>query len=266
MDEGGAVLAEILKAKENIKRKYNALKSEQADVQSSISKVFKPIIQPLNKLSEIQQNNSDVSRYPSPTLTNDPVKIEKDSTIDIDNNINQKDKINLPINDWFKISDLDKTYGPKKLVGDKITLGDKEIKFENSDLIIEETSYRLTPGLSRLIFFKNPIPYTEHDLEVYKSILLQTSAHLTLDGSKVKKSSGIKYVNVIETLFPSGSGLFKKLRTNNLVYWNDPNELVDRLRLLLASQQAGNNSVHNEIISIFEELYEAGIIKRIPNV
>lgn len=44
------------------------------------------------------------------------------------------------------------------------------------------------------------------------------------------------------------------------VHWNDPNELVDRLRLLEASRQAGNNAHDNEILSIIEELYEAGLI------
>ncbi|KAE9543659.1 hypothetical protein AGLY_002055 [Aphis glycines] len=55
-----------------------------------------------------------------------------------------------------------------------------------------------------------------------------------------------------------------KLQKNNLVYWDNPNELVDRLRLL-ASKAAGNTGVSTEIISIFEELLEAGLIKRIPN-
>ena len=44
------------------------------------------------------------------------------------------------------------------------------------------------------------------------------------------------------------------------VYWDDPNELVDRLRLLLAFQAAGNPSHTNEMISITEELREAEII------
>lgn len=44
------------------------------------------------------------------------------------------------------------------------------------------------------------------------------------------------------------------------VYWDDPNELVDRLRLLLAERAAGNPSHINEIISIIEELREAGIV------
>jgi len=44
------------------------------------------------------------------------------------------------------------------------------------------------------------------------------------------------------------------------VHWNDPNELVDRLRLLDVSRRADNNAHNNEILSIIEELYEAGII------
>lgn len=71
------------------------------------------------------------------------------------------------------------------------------------------------------------------------------------------------YENIVNKLFPSGGGV--KLQKHNLMYWNDPNELIDRLRLLLAFQAAGNTGVSNEI-SIFEELHEAGIIKRIPNV
>ena len=41
------------------------------------------------------------------------------------------------------------------------------------------------------------------------------------------------------------------------VHWN-PNELMDRLRLLEASRQAGHNA--HEILSIIEELREAGLV------
>lgn len=46
----------------------------------------------------------------------------------------------------------------------------------------------------------------------------------------------------------------------NYVFWDDPNELVTRLRLLVASKNAGNNNQNNEIVSIIEELKEANII------
>jgi len=43
------------------------------------------------------------------------------------------------------------------------------------------------------------------------------------------------------------------------VYWGDPNKLVNRLRLLDASHR-GNNAHDNEMLSIIEELREAGLI------
>jgi hypothetical protein len=148
-------------------------------------------------------------------------------------------------------------------------LGNKEIQLNEENILrFDDHSYTLTPGLEQLLFSKNPKLYTHQDLKSYKQILIQTSAHLTADGSRIRKG-GTKYETIIGNLFLTGEGMKYgglKLQKHNLVYWNDPNELVDRLRLLLASQAAGNTSVSNEILSIFEELYEAGIIKRIPNV
>lgn len=42
--------------------------------------------------------------------------------------------------------------------------------------------------------------------------------------------------------------------------WDDPNELVERLRLLVASVAADNNSHNNEMQSINEKLTEEGIL------
>jgi hypothetical protein len=44
------------------------------------------------------------------------------------------------------------------------------------------------------------------------------------------------------------------------IYWNDPNELSDRLRLPVASKNAGNISHDDEISAIIEEFKEARII------
>jgi len=43
------------------------------------------------------------------------------------------------------------------------------------------------------------------------------------------------------------------------MHWDDPNELMDHLRLFDASHRAGNNA-HDEMLSIIEELREAGLI------
>ena len=74
----------------------------------------------------------------------------------------------------------------------------------------------------------------------------------------------IKHRN-LEIFFKiSGEGFPRYMVTSNspidYVHWDDPNELVDRLRLLMAERQAGNPSHDNEIQSIIEELREAEII------
>jgi hypothetical protein len=55
------------------------------------------------------------------------------------------------------------------------------------------------------LFAKFPTLYTEQDLKTYKSILIQTSAHLTQDGQRIKKG-GFKYTCIVKKLFPSGNG------------------------------------------------------------
>jgi len=62
----------------------------------------------------------------------------------------------------------------------------------------------------------------------------------------------------------SGKGLPHAMILNDnaidYVHWDDPNELVDRLRLLDASHRTGNNAHDNEMLSIIEKLREAGLI------
>ena len=51
-----------------------------------------------------------------------------------------------------------------------------------------------------------------------------------------------------------------KNNKTDYVYFDDPNELVDRLELLVSEKSARNNFQNNEIQSIIEELYECGLI------
>lgn len=114
-------------------------------------------------------------------------------------------------------------------------------------------------------------------------MLTYTNAHrenFSLLNRIVRNNADRKYSNVISKIFPNvGRGAVKKLKkmknkvslqeefmihdnrcSNQYTYWDDPNELVERLQLLIASQSAGHNKHNNEIISIIEELREANII------
>jgi len=182
--------------------------------------------------------------------------------------------LNARFGPWTKPA-LDRIYGPRKLSNDAFELGGKEIQFFDNAIRIEgdTRTYPVTSGLIDLLFLKSPDSekYTRADLNAYKLILIQTSAHRTSNGERIRKSKGPKS-GIISNLFSrknnilTGAGINIRLQKHNITYWNDPNELVDRLRLLYSSLAAGNTAVRNEIISICEELVEAKLLKKIPNV
>lgn len=188
---------------------------------------------------------------------------------------------------------VDTTYGVR-VDGDRWMIGDKPIEVDGDDIIINEKKYEGTRGLYELIFMNSPNEYIydELDLENYKLILLDTNVH-RLGYSrmgKLRSSRGHKYKNIISSLVsnesaysgkglnvgangdhmltysdlinqepnikPSGSGLTHSNTEPNIIYWNDPNELIERLRELGASTEAGNTGHTKEMNAIIEELLE----------
>ena len=176
-----------------------------------------------------------------------------------------------------KKSEIDIVYGVY-VSENRTMLGDKQFDLEADDsMIIDGIRYAGTPGLYELIFKRLPDDaiYTKDDLKKYKSILLATNAYRRGHSAlmPIMGNKGYKYKHVIAPLIKkSGGGVLKPpfatipsvMKVTNkkvdYVHWDDPNELVDRLRLLDASHRAGNDAHDNEILSILEELREAGII------
>lgn len=176
-------------------------------------------------------------------------------------------------------------------------IGDTNVEIDGDDFIIDGVRYRGSPGLYELMFLKIPNEkiYTQQDLNAYKSIILSTNAHKRryMADERINSNRGYKYINVISKLFPSdprsifvdpthkifeqkpqrrrvhstigGAMRWKKLSAGSKIefkYWNTADEIIDRLRELLAEQQAGNDSplITNEITNIIEELKEENII------
>ena len=163
---------------------------------------------------------------------------------------------------------FDLTFGVRpNMDNDTWWMGNKQIHFDNEDIIhIDDKMFTGTRGLFELLFKKIPDvnELTERDKRKYKSILEMTSAHKQghHPEGRIASSHGIKYRTIISKLFQaSGSGLLPV--TNNkidYIRWDDPNELVERLALLIASERAGNEGHKPEIASIEEELREANFI------
>lgn len=172
--------------------------------------------------------------------------------------------LNLYIDD----NGIDKTYGAYyDEDSEELMIGNSTVNIREDDLIIDGQTYQGTPGLYELIFMHRPKRYMYDDIDLanYEQILNNSSAfHRGFNkSSQIRGNRSYKYKYIIKHLIPKHKGgelMQLSDRDIDYIYWNDPNELVDRLRLLIASQQAGNNSHNNEIVSIIEELREANII------
>lgn len=165
-----------------------------------------------------------------------------------------------------KNNKLDTLYGPHKGINGEWKFGNSNIKLIDDKIQIGNQNWLLTPGLFELMFHAKPKNYDKTELSIYKKILMETNAYkreFKSDG-QIKGTRAYKYQKIIGKLLQddkSGKGLMKlNSHKPNYIYWDDPNELVDRLRLIIASQAAGHNNHNNEIVSIVEELREADII------
>lgn len=169
-----------------------------------------------------------------------------------------------------KSSMVDHLYGPR-FEGDTLMIGNSKLELsDDGSILIKNVRYKPTEGLYELLFKRVPdqATYDDNDLMAYKNILELSNAHKKEYNYKgnINRNNSLKYKRVIGDLFPPvkkrGSGMqWKSSVSRDIMFWDDPNELVERLRLLSMSVETGNNSHTNEIINIVEELREAGFIK-----
>lgn len=165
---------------------------------------------------------------------------------------------------------IDKTLHGLRYVDNEWQFGNKTFTVDKEDNIyIDDTKYEGTPGLFELIFLKEPNQdiITKTDYDMYVKIL-NTASVLKKRYDPFGSGQGSrskKYVSIIAPRLrsKSGTGFIKHYhqKAPDLVYWDDPNELVERLILLIASKDAGHSNHDNEILSITEELREAGYIE-----
>lgn len=157
---------------------------------------------------------------------------------------------------------------------DQFYIGSEQAKIEKNDLNVNGEWYEGTIGLYELLVKQKPVQYSENDLKNYQSIMETTNAYKRNYSSfgQIAGNRSYKYMNIIKKHIADqnklmsaahGEGMALSVlnkKKSELVYWDDPNELVDRLRLLYASQAAGHNNHQNEINSIVEELRESNLI------
>ena len=169
----------------------------------------------------------------------------------------------------------DKTFGIRK-EGFRHFIGDQEVNIEDNDIILMRSDERFqgTPGLWELITSKDPRNFTNKDYNEYKNIMLLTNAlYRDYDpySSHPRGSRSGKWVKLLSPIWheqrkKEDGKIFAEWRKKGyegkgiVILSSDPNALLERLDLLLASQKAGHTGVRNELVSICDELKRQGVL------
>lgn len=283
------------KKKKNKKNKNNSLStiqnnSELTSANYDNSSMFrtvtdKPIVEESVEmdLTPFQNDNNTIQQ---------PSTSSFQSSTPIRNNKNY-----LKANDYLEIlktednTSLDLKTGVRLLqIGTYI--GNTPVTFDDEHVTVKDKKYTLTKGLTDLLFKKTLSPYikkTDQDKRDYIEIIKTTNAHKkSYKANEALRNDGTQKMEIIKEFLKeygqnlndsgnkklnksnkksnkSGKGLLPRYMLSrnvpiDYVHWDDPNELVDRLRLLVAEREAGHTGHENEIHSIIEELREARII------
>ena len=153
----------------------------------------------------------------------------------------------------------DTTYGLYDRHGN-FYIGNKPVVIIDNNIVVEDEEYEGTPGIWELIVFKNPTDYTEEDHDNYTRLMIKTNTlhrDNNPDNNYPKNSKGKKWKRILKKIWGNrkeyeGSGV--------IVIRSNPNTLIERLDLLLASQEAGHTGVRNELVSICDELKRQGVL------
>ena len=255
------IVAEFLKTKRNIQNQQIAERLGEQDTLAELTKQYKPITDVQKDLT--QRILSEI--IPIKKGIQDALTFPKISAIEDDEGVKFLSYGNIAESYFrkFTTKDADKTYGIYDKDGE-FYIGDTQIEVTDDNIMVGDKEYKGTPGLWELIVMKLPNDnvYTQEDEENYAEIMIKTNS-LRRGNSSLSKtpkaSKGLKWRSLLSKIWDkskqfSGDGL------QTIILPSDPNALLDRLDILMASKAAGNTGVRNELVSICDELKRQNVI------
>lgn len=146
-------------------------------------------------------------------------------------------------------------------------IGDKQVEFNENNLIVDGEEYVGTPGLWRLITSKHiDGGYTVNDYEIYSDLMKRLNALKSeKDPRRPKVNRGDKWKNILKPIWDEQKSKKKGkgIKLPQVTFLpSDPGMLLEQLKLSLASNHAGNTGERNKIVSILEILLKMGAISR----
>ena len=281
-----AIVKEYLELKKNIRDNLLSERIGELQLQTDLSKFYKPItetqkttareitegLKPVREgLETIRKEVHDI-----PSIVSDmeavkkygeeKQKEEEEEEEEEDEEDEEEDEsVGEIARHYLNKPNTDKIFGVRKEKG-RHYIGNKRILIEDDNIILDDDTFIGTAGLWGLITSKNPdkklIDWTKKDRYNYDKLMIKTNAlHKGYNPNRGPRSSkGWKWTNILSTIWFGEEPKERYQGSGVVVIPSDPNALLERLDLLLASQEAGHTGVRNELVSICDELKRQGVL------
>ena len=263
-----AIVKEYLELKKNIRDNFLSERIGDLELQTDLSKFYRPITETQKATAreiteELKPIREGIEKLPEAIQPiGEATEEEEEESV---GEIGEMAEYYLKV----PLYSRDDKIGIRKEKGHHY-IGNQHVIVKDNDIIIEKTGERFegTPGLWRLIMFKNPKNYTDKDYNNYEYLMMKTNAIHVGNNPNNRRAKGnykgYKWENILSPIWEK----IKKIRKEKegyegegvVVIPSDPNALLERLDLLLASQEAGHTGVRNELVSICDELKRQGVL------
>ena len=289
------LIKDFIETRKRIKDNFIARKVGEADYQTGLTKLFKPVTETQKATTK---EITDAQKATAEKFTQEllpiregieelPTKLFRKIFPSIE--LKESDIVNLgplavnALLEAFTKKSIDLAFGIYVRDG-KFKIGNKEVNIEDNDIKVDNTIFEGTKGFWELVTSKDPKNYTKEDLNKYQQLVILTNtAYRGNDPTQNKPKSSVskKWKNIIKPIWeaikeqekaeveykefeepddpqPGTSGVIPGSGLKILP--SDPNALIDRFDLLFSSKKAGHTGVKNEIVSILDELKRQGVI------
>ena len=269
-----SIVKEYLELKKNIRDNFLSERIGEQQLQTDLSKFYRPITETQKATTrEITEGlkpiTEGIEKLPEAMQ---PIGEATGEATEEEEEEDDEELVSEIAYEFLNKPFSDTTFGIRKEKGHHY-IGNKHVIVDDNDIIISENGERFegTPGLWELIMSKIPKNFTDKDYDNYEDLMIMTNAlHRgnDEDNPHPKGSGSTKWRKLLSPIWYRKKGgvyTFPKKKEGYegegvVVIPSDPNALLERLDLLLASQEAGHTGVRNELVSICDELKRQAVL------
>ena len=258
-----SIVKEYLELKKKIRDNFLSKRIGEQQLQTDLSKFYRPITETQKATTrEITEGlkpiREGIEKLPEAIQPLGKATEEEEDEEEED----EEDEVLVGeiAEEYLKDPNRDTTFGIRNVEG-LYYIGNKQATIVNNNIIVGDEKFKGTRGLWELLMAKKPDTYyfDDNDYDEYAKLMVKTNAlHNDYNpNNPYPRSSRSDKWNLIRNIWANREHIKKKEGYEGkgvVVIPSDPNTLLERLDLLLASQEAGHTGVRNELVSICDEL------------